>query len=122
LSGELALRDSDMGLNVSIADDLTRFIEAKVQSGEYPSADAVIEHALQLLEESQKTDKEKLAWLRAAVEEGEASGDAGPLDIEALKDEARRLSAANRDLMQVRFSDRARADLLSCGGTSPSKA
>jgi Arc/MetJ-type ribon-helix-helix transcriptional regulator len=35
--------------------------------------------------------KEKLAWLRAAVEEGEASGDAGPLDIEALKDEARRL-------------------------------
>ena len=79
-----------MGLNVSIADDLTRFIEAKVQSGEYPSPDAVVEDALRLLEESQKSDEEKLAWLRAAIEEGEASGDAGPLDIEAIIGEARR--------------------------------
>ena len=79
-----------MGLNVSIADDLTRFIEAKVQSGEYPSPDAVVEDALRLLEEAQKTDEEKLAWLRAAIEEGEASGDAGPLDIEAIIGEARR--------------------------------
>jgi antitoxin ParD1/3/4 len=78
-----------MGLNVSIADDLTRFIEAKVQSGEYPSADAVVEDALRLLEESQKTDEEKLAWLRAAIEEGDASGDAGPLDIDAIISEAR---------------------------------
>ena len=79
-----------MGLNVSIADDLTRFVESKVESGEYASADAVVEDALRLLEESQKTDEEKLAWLRAAIAEGDASGDAGPLDIEAIIGEARR--------------------------------
>ena len=78
-----------MSLNVSIADDLTRFVESKVESGEYASADAVVEDSLRLLEESQKTDEEKLAWLRAAISEGDASGDAGPLDIEVIIGEAR---------------------------------
>jgi antitoxin ParD1/3/4 len=79
-----------MGLNVSLNDDLARFVTAKVESGEYRSANEVIEDALRLLEEAHKSDEDKLAWLRAAYDEGIASGDAGPLDMEAVIGEARR--------------------------------
>lgn len=42
-----------------------------------------------MLEEAHKNDEDKLAWLRAADDEGMASGDAGPLDIDAVIAEAR---------------------------------
>ncbi len=79
-----------MGMSVTIGDDLARFVEEKVESGEYGSARAVVEDALRRLELDQQTEEEKLAWLRAAYEEGLASGDAGELDIEELIKEARR--------------------------------
>jgi antitoxin ParD1/3/4 len=79
-----------MGLNVSLNDDLARFVAAKVASGEYGSPNEVVEDALRLLEEAHKSDEEKLAWLRAAYDEGIASGDAGPLDMETVIIEARR--------------------------------
>ena len=79
-----------MGMNVTIGDDLARFVEKKVESGEYGSAQAVVEDALRRLELDQQTEEEKLAWLRAAYEEGIASGDAGEVDIEELIKEARR--------------------------------
>jgi antitoxin ParD1/3/4 len=89
-----------MGLNVVISEDLTRYIERKVESGEYRSADEVIENALRMLqlgdaeEPIGQTDEERLRWLRSAYLAGLASGDAGPLDFDALKAEARRRRAA----------------------------
>ena len=41
-----------------------------------------------------QTDEEKLQWLRSAYLAGLARGDAGPLDVESLKAEARRRRAA----------------------------
>ena len=79
-----------MGMNVTIADDLARFVEKKVESGAYGSARAVVEDALRRLELDQQTEEEKLTWLRAAYAEGIASGDAGEIDIEELIKEARR--------------------------------
>jgi antitoxin ParD1/3/4 len=85
-----------MGTNVTIGEHSARFIEKKLESGEFGSAEEVIEHALLALELNEpiepngQTDEEKLARLRRAWNEGIASGDAGPLDIEAFKREARR--------------------------------
>jgi antitoxin ParD1/3/4 len=79
-----------MGMNVSIGDDLARFVEKKVESGAYESAQDVVEAALRALELAEQSDEEKLAWLRQAYEEGIASGDAGELDIEEVIKEARR--------------------------------
>ena len=85
-----------MGMNVIIGGHSARFIEKKLESGEYGSAEEVIEHALLALELNEQielndqTDEERIAWLRQAWAEGVASGDAGPLDIEAFKREAHR--------------------------------
>jgi antitoxin ParD1/3/4 len=81
---------------VKLGEHFARFIERKVESGEYGSVEEVIEHALLTLEQNEQqegneqTDDEKLAWLRQAWDQGVASGDAGPLDIETFKKEARR--------------------------------
>ncbi len=83
-----------MGLNVSISEELARFIEQKVESGEYGSAQEVIEKALRTLELAEQSDEEKLAWLGQAWDRGIASGNVGPLDAEELKQEARRRRAA----------------------------
>lgn len=89
-----------MGLNVVISDDLAWFVEQKVKSGEYGSADEVVENALRMLklgdddEAAGQTDAERLQWLRSAYLAGLASGNIGPLDAEGLKQEARRRRAA----------------------------
>lgn len=91
-----------MGLNVVISDDLESFVRRKVDTGEYDSPEHVVEDALRMLrigdreEPIGKTEEERLAWLRAAWKAGIASGDAGPLDFEALKAEARRRRAARK--------------------------
>ena len=92
-----------MGLDIVISEGFARYVEKKVASGEYESAGEVVEHALRLLEQADQasaladqTDEEKLAWLRRAWDEGLASGDAGPLNLESLKEEARRRRAAQQ--------------------------
>ena len=83
-----------MNLNVSVNDALAEFVKNKVKSGLYPSESAVVSEALILLERQEALQnmnvgslekQEKLAWLRQAWQEGEASGDFSPLDIEAIK-------------------------------------
>ena len=83
-----------MGMNVQVGDELARLIEKKLESGRYSSAEQVVETALRALEAAERSDEEKLAWLRRAIAEGEASGSAGPLTAEGLKQEARRRRAA----------------------------
>jgi antitoxin ParD1/3/4 len=41
------------------------------------------------MEKTERQDAEKLEWLRRAWKEGVDSGDAGEIDFEALKQEAR---------------------------------
>jgi antitoxin ParD1/3/4 len=91
-----------MGLHVVLSEEITQFIERKLEQGEYDSADELIENAVRVLklgdrdEPIGQTEEEKLQWLRAAYLTGLASGDAGPLDIESLKAEARRRRALKR--------------------------
>lgn len=83
-----------MNMNVSLTDELARFIKAKVDTGRYRSSSEVVREALLLLEEHDRQEAEKLQWLRKAWQDGLASGDTGEIDLLALKAKARQRLAA----------------------------
>ena len=71
-----------MGKNTSfsLGEHFSSFIDEKVEEGRYGSASDVVRAGLRLLEEQEA----KLTALRTALDEGEASGDAGPFDFQAF--------------------------------------
>src|SRR5260370_35848679 len=72
----------EMGKNTSfsLGEHLTSFIDEKVEQGRYGSASDVLRAGLRLLVEQEA----RLTALRAALEEGEASGEAGPFGFKAF--------------------------------------
>jgi antitoxin ParD1/3/4 len=62
--------------NVNLPEKLDQFITAKVASGDYANASEVMRAALRLMERDEQEYEEKLAALRAAIAEGDASPDA----------------------------------------------
>jgi antitoxin ParD1/3/4 len=62
--------------NVSLTKELDEFIAKKVEAGFYANASEVMRTALRLLEKEEREYEEKLAALRTAIDEGDASGDA----------------------------------------------
>jgi antitoxin ParD1/3/4 len=61
--------------NVSLTDELDRFVLAKVESGRYENASEVVRAGLRILEREEQKYDLRLAALRAAIDEG-ASGTA----------------------------------------------
>ena len=82
-----------MNASVSLKPELVDLIKAKVDSGRYASADDVVREALRLLERADRleTDRLQKAW-----REGVESGDAGPVDFDALRKTARAELAQRR--------------------------
>lgn len=76
-------------MNISLTEQLKRFISEQVESGAYHSASEVVRDGLRLLAERRKTEELKLVALRAALREGIDSGPAEPFDMEAIIAEAR---------------------------------
>ena len=62
--------------NVNLTEELDRFIASRVESGLYANASEVMRAALRLLEREEREYEEKMTALRAAIAEGDASGDA----------------------------------------------
>jgi antitoxin ParD1/3/4 len=60
--------------NVNLTDELDRFVLKKVESGRYENASEVVRAALRNLDREEQLYEAKLAALRAAVDEGDASG------------------------------------------------
>lgn len=60
--------------NVNLTDELDRFVLSKVENGSYENASEVVRAALRSLHREERTHEAKLAALRAAIDEGEASG------------------------------------------------
>lgn len=60
--------------NVNLTDELDHFVLAKVESGRYENASEVMRAALRTLEREEQRYEAKLAALRNAVDEGDASG------------------------------------------------
>ena len=79
-------------MNVSLSPKLEGFIKQKVSTGMYNSSSEVVREALRLLEEKDQLQAIKLQALRMEIQEGLDSAEQGssPLDIELLKQKARK--------------------------------
>ena len=60
--------------NVNLTNDLDRFVAAKVKSGRYENASEVVRAGLRTLEREEQEHELKLAALRSAIDQGDASG------------------------------------------------
>lgn len=62
--------------NVNLTNELDRFVTKKVRTGRYENASEVVRAGLRTLEREEQEYEAKLAALRAAIDEGDASGSA----------------------------------------------
>jgi antitoxin ParD1/3/4 len=83
-------------VQVTIAEPFDSFIDAQLESGQFKSAQEVVEAGLQLL----KKEQARIERLRNALIEGENSGPSVPFDcneFEALMRESRLRSRASQE-------------------------
>ena len=87
-----------MRITIELSEREARFADDEVASGRFATRDEVLSEGLFLPENIYANPRafqgEKLDRLHAAWQEGIESGDAGPIDFEELKREARRRLAA----------------------------
>jgi len=83
-------------MNISLPPQLENLVKNKVESGLYSSASEVLREALQLLEERDQLDQLRIEALRSDIQKGLDSGEATPLDIEAIKERGRKRLAAQQ--------------------------
>ena len=57
-----------------LPEDVARFAEAQIAAGRFASVEAVLSAGAAALQEKQRRHDAKLAALRAAIDEGDASG------------------------------------------------
>lgn len=60
--------------NVNLTENLDRFVSTKIKSGRYENASEVVRAGLRTLEREEQEHRAKLAALRKAIDEGDASG------------------------------------------------
>lgn len=76
-------------MNVSLTSELEQYIQEKVSSGLYYSASEVVREGLRLLKERDQFQQIRLQELRQDIQTGLDSGEATPLDMQAIKAKAR---------------------------------
>lgn len=72
--------------SVTLGDHFESFISRQIKAGRYGNASEVVRASLRLLEEHEQ----RVEALRNALVDGEASGDAGPLDFREVRRKARK--------------------------------
>jgi antitoxin ParD1/3/4 len=60
--------------NVNLTGELDRFVAKKVKTGRFENASEVVRAGLRSLEREEQQHEAKIAALRAAIDEGDASG------------------------------------------------
>ena len=60
--------------NVSLTVELDRFVASKIEAGRYENASEVVRAALRTLDREEREFEVKLAALRTAIDQGDASG------------------------------------------------
>jgi len=73
--------------NVNLTEHFDRFIETGITSGRFSNASEVVREGLRLLEQREREDKAKLAWLRGAAKEGfDQLGRGEGMEFESMDD------------------------------------
>lgn len=72
--------------SISLGEHFDGFISTQIAAGRYGNVSEVVRAGLRLLEEHEQ----RVEALRQALIEGEASGDAGALDFDEIRREARK--------------------------------
>lgn len=65
-------------LKIELDEAATELVERQLETGAYESPEDVIRASLKMLDE----ERERIEFIRAALEEGEASGSAGEFHVE----------------------------------------
>jgi len=78
---------------VSLGEHWNSLIESLLKTGRYASVSEIMRDSLRLLEEREANST--LQSLRTALIEGEESGDAGELNLESIRQEARKKAGLN---------------------------
>jgi antitoxin ParD1/3/4 len=73
---------------ISLGEHWNQLIDSLLKSGRYSSVSEIMHDSLRLLEKREEISK--LQSLRSALIEGEESGDAGELNMEKIRQEARK--------------------------------
>jgi antitoxin ParD1/3/4 len=76
-------------MNINLTPQLEELVRSKVAGGLYNNASEVVREALRLMEARDRAQAPKLEQLRNDIEAGLASGDAGDLDGDAIKQRGR---------------------------------
>jgi antitoxin ParD1/3/4 len=76
-------------LSISLTPDMAAAVRQAVDSGDYASASEVVQDALSGWSLRRSGDREQVLELRRLWQEGLDSGTSEPLDMEAIKREAR---------------------------------
>ena len=84
-------------MNISLNPHLEEWVKGKVESGFYNSASEVMREALRLLEERDQLRELRVEELKREIQKGIDSGEATPLDIEAIKARGRQRLAAQQE-------------------------
>ena len=77
-------------ISVALTPDIAAVIRKAVESGGYASNSEVVREALRDWEMKQLVRQHQIEEIRRLLDEGIASGSAGPFDLEEFKKEARR--------------------------------
>lgn len=75
-------------MNISLPDPMKDWVQAQIDGGKYASSS---DYVRDLIRKDQE-EKDKLAALQAAITLGIESGEAGELDMDAIKEKARQLA------------------------------
>ncbi len=86
-------------VSVALTTEQLAAVKAAVASGDYATTSEVVREALRDWQHKRELRQEDILRLRQLWDEGKASGQGAPLDIEALKREAGLRLAAARERM-----------------------
>jgi antitoxin ParD1/3/4 len=87
--------------NVNLTKELDQFVASRVESGHYANASEVMRAALRLLERDEQEYEQKMAALREAIAEGDASGDAEEGVFERLDAYIAELAAEEEECRRI---------------------
>ena len=83
--------------NVSLTEELDRYVEQRVASGHYDSASEVVRAAIRALRQTDLEDQARVEALKAAIAEGlEGPFLDGPTVIAEMRERVRQRAKANR--------------------------